>query len=115
STVTPSGASMVSSSLPSAVPFQSCRPLRRRSGVKRHSSSRPLGTGKSFTSWEPRVPSLEIGTCPSPWLCAFGSTLVLDNSAHRPFHLEFDQTVQLQRVFHRELACDGFHEASDHH
>jgi len=50
STVTPSGASIWAFMVPLATAVPSCRPLRRASGVKRHSSSRPWGTGKSATS-----------------------------------------------------------------
>ncbi|CAO0834688.1 hypothetical protein SMICM17S_00391 [Streptomyces microflavus] len=53
STVTPSGASIATFTPPpfaTAVP--SCSPRSRSSGVKRHSSSRPCGTGKSATSKE---------------------------------------------------------------
>ena len=51
STVTPSGAStstFTPSPVATAVP--SCSPRSRSSGVNRHSSSRPWGTGKSATS-----------------------------------------------------------------
>lgn len=49
--VTPSGASTATLTAPpvaTAVP--SCSPRSRSSGVNRHSSSRPCGTGKSATS-----------------------------------------------------------------
>ena len=49
--VTPSGAVMsIFRSGPPATALPSCRPRRRARGVKRHSSSRPCGTGKSATS-----------------------------------------------------------------
>src|ERR1700733_375783 len=62
-----------------------CRPCRRRSGVNRHSSSRPVGTGKSSGLTDPRV------------------------------HLQLDQPVELQRVLHRELAGDRLDEAAHDH
>ena len=38
-----------------------CRPCRRRSGVNRHSSSRPVGTGKSSGLTDPNACRLETG------------------------------------------------------
>ena len=42
-----------------------CRPRRRRSGVNRHSSSRPVGTGKSAGSYDWCSCSLETGASDS--------------------------------------------------
>ncbi len=49
-TVTPSGAVTSTRRPPVASAVPSCRPRSRSSGVNRHSSSRPFGTGKSATS-----------------------------------------------------------------
>src|SRR3954454_10521165 len=87
STETPSGAS--TSTTPSPSPPSgsgSNRPRSRRVGVNRQASSRPVGTGKSVMGLSDRA-----------------------------FHLELDEAVELEGIFHRQLARDGLDEAAHDH
>src|SRR5690606_15346207 len=112
--VTPSGAVTSTVTLPSLMSRPSCRPRSRRSGVNRHSSSRPFGTGKSSTLNDPCTSSRETGSSPAPWLCSLIPRLAA-NLTNRSFHLQLDEPVQFQRVLHRQLASDGLDEAAHDH
>src|SRR6476659_7190620 len=128
-TVMPPGPSTVRSLSAPTMPSNSrssSRPRIRRSGVNRHASSLPDGSGCAAGSTEPtpcRCEStpLDRMVAPPTWLCSVRPCWLLntgalaDTSAHRSFHLQFDQAVQLEGVLHREFAGDGLDEAADDH
>src|SRR5699024_2265672 len=104
---------MVAATGSPAVP--SWRPLRRRSGVQRHSSSRPAGTSKSSTSKEAKTSPL---LARPRRLCSDWPSLVITlviGLTDRTFHLQFNEAVELEGVLHRELLGDGLDEAADDH
>src|SRR5699024_1424843 len=95
------------------------RSARRLTGVKRHSSSRPVTEGKSARSklrgrsWRPlrRIgrPAGLSSVCVICVLSPGGS--VRDEgsgirSAQGTLHLQFDELVEFERVLHGELAGD---------
>src|SRR4051794_6158527 len=102
STVTPAGASMSTTTLPSPPSASgSNSPRRRLVGVKRHASSRPVGTGN------------DVIQCPPRRFRAERENGV--ESPDRTFHLQLDEPVELQGVLHRQLAGDRFDEAAHDH
>ncbi|OLT19757.1 hypothetical protein BJF79_16560 [Actinomadura sp. CNU-125] len=66
STVASGAASTSTMTLPPSWAVPLCRPCRRRSGVNRHSSSRPVGTSKSPRSYDAFSCSVERGLTSSP-------------------------------------------------
>src|ERR1700737_4631669 len=135
STVTPSGAVTSMRAAPVAGAEPSCRPRSRRKGVKRQISSRPRGTSKASTSNDVKISPLVLPSSVSARFCAplfsrrfarpgfsrrfarpgYFPSLRSPRSADRAFHLQLDQPIELERVFHRKFLVDRLHEARHHH
>src|ERR1700712_274114 len=109
------------------------KPRSRFRGVKRHSSSRPLGTGKASGSrentrgWAPvrvRTPGPPTGL-PGPAVAeadvppnsraGLPEIAVSADSANASLHLQLDQPVELEGVFHGQLTRDGLDEPAHDH
>src|SRR3954452_10875105 len=102
STVTPAGASTSTTILPSPPSVSgSNNPRRRLVGVKRQASSRPVGPGNDVIQCPPRRFRAER-----------------ENGVESPdctFHLQLDQSVELEGVLHRQLTRDRLDEAAHDH
>src|SRR6266568_2370283 len=123
-TDTPSGSgsySCVREAAPAPPPSSVARPRSRRSGVNRHSSSRPVSAGKSATSKERSACDLVFGGAivGAVMLSCFSRSTQGSRSRRRladgSLHLQLDEPVQLQRVLHRQFLGDRLDEAAHDH
>src|SRR5262249_18522830 len=93
-----------------------CSPRSRRRGVNRHSSSRPVGTGKASSENDWCSCNLDTAAVDSTAPCRAPPCPprppAAPPSAARPLQLKLDQPVQLERVLHRQLTRDRLDEAA---
>ena len=78
---------------------QAAQPLQR---VNRHSSSRPPGTSKASTSKELNCSPLLTEMADEPSTASVRFVI-----SRPPFHLQFDQPVEFEGIFHRQLLAIG--------
>src|SRR6478736_9135932 len=117
--VTPSGSVSLHSRQAPVASSRNSTPSRS-TGVNRHSSSRPVGCGKSATAYDvvrsardwfgTIVAALSV-CAPAVGRCGVSRLM----SANCSFHLELDEAVELEGVLHRELLGDGLDEAAHDH